>query len=219
MQRHEPITIDVFCAAERPDLTAICLFGQAESYGHYLGGPSAAACGRPRSLAGVCVALARDDEGRPHAGMRVHLRTPGEPLPVERALGERCAIAAAIAARGEAPLVELCGLWISADYRKLDLAAGVTRAALACARALGARAIVGCAHQHVLEFYRRYGAEVDRELGEHAYPDARYRTCVVWADPVALAGADPAERAGVDACAEQLARGEALRWSPARFAA
>lgn len=181
----EEITVETFAADERPDLAALYIAGQADSLRRHLGDVGL----RVGELGEARIVLARDREGRAQGGMRVHLRRPGVPLPVERALADRCAIAEAIA-RAPAPLVELCGTWIGASYRKSPLAEVVTRAALGAARSLGARRIVGCAHQHVLDFYRRFGAVVDPELGVHPYPDARYETSVFWADPNFCADAD-----------------------------
>lgn len=174
----EEITVEVFVADERPELTALYCAGQAESLRRHVGDVGL----RVGELGDARIVLAHDREGRAHGGMRVHLRRPGVPLPVELALGERCAIGEAVA-RAPGPLVELCGTWIGASYRGSPLVEVVTRAALEVARSLGARRIVGCAHQYVLEFYRRFGAEVDPELGVHPYPDARYETCIFWADP------------------------------------
>lgn len=174
----EEVRVEVFVADERPDLTALYIAGQAESLRRHIGDVGL----RVGELGDARIVLACDREGRAHGGMRVHLRRPGVPLPVERALGDRCAIGEAVA-RAPAPLVELCGTWIGASYRGSPLVEVVTRTALAVARSLGARRIVGCAHQYVLEFYRRFGAVVDPELGVHPYPDVRYETCIFWADP------------------------------------
>lgn len=174
----EEMTVEVFVADERPDLTALYLAGQAESLRRHVGEVGL----RVGELGDARIVLARDREGDAHGGMRVHLRRPGVPLPVERALGDRCAIGEAVA-RAPAPLVELCGTWIGASHRGGPLVEVVTRAALGVARSLGARRFVGCAHQYVLDFYRRFGAVVDPELGVHPYPDARYETCIFWADP------------------------------------
>ena len=176
--QRDAISLDVFVAGQRPDLTALYCAGRAERLGRYVGGLGPL----EGPLGDIWVVLARGPDGRAHGGMRVHLRRPGEPLPVERALGERCPIGQAVA-RAPAPLVELCGTWVGPDYRGQALAAILTPAALAVARALGARCIVGCAHQHIFALYQRFGAVVDLELGVHPYPDARYETRVFWADP------------------------------------
>lgn len=181
----EEITVEVFVADERPDLTALYCAGQAQSLRRHLGDVGL----RVGELGDARIVLARDRDGRAHGGMRVHLRRPGVPLPVERALGDRCAIGEAVA-RAPVPLVELCGTWIGASFLGSPLAEVVTRAALGVARSLRARRIVGCAHQYVLEFYRRFGAVVDPTLGVHPYPDARYETRIFWADPNFCAGED-----------------------------
>lgn len=172
----DPITIDVFLADDRPDLAALYHAGRDESLRRHLGGLA------PARLAGACVVLARGPRGAALGGIRVHLRRPGAPLPVELALGDRCPIGAAVE-RAPAPLVEACGTWIVPDQRGGGLAATLALASVAVARALGARRIVGCAHQHALELYRRFGAVADPDLGVHPYPDARYATQVFWADP------------------------------------
>lgn len=175
---HAPPTLDIFCASQRPELAALHGAGRAESLRRHLG----ALALEPDPPGDAWIVLARDLDGRAHGGMRVHVRRAGEPLPVERALGERCAIRQAVAS-APAPLVELCGTWVGPAHRGGELVARITRAALAVARGLGARRIVGCAHQYILEFYQRFGAVVDPALGVHAYPDARYETRVFWADP------------------------------------
>lgn len=205
------ITIDVAIADERPDVAALYYGGQERSYRRH---PGSLAAVMPGRVGADCFVLARGPDGDAHAGMRAHLRRPGEPLPVERALAPFCPIEQAIA-RAPDPLVELCGTWVGPGHRGTGLAAAVTAAALAAARALGARWIVGCSHQHALPLYRRFGAEVDPSLGVHPYPDERYQTCVFWADPHACGE----EQATVDAVVARLARGEPLRYEPARTAA
>lgn len=194
----DPIVLDAFFADDRPDLAALYLAGHHDSLRRHLGGPAPA----PARLDGACVVLARGPGGRALGGIRVHLRRPGAPLPVELALGDRCPIAAAVA-RAPAPLVEACGTWIGAEQRGGGLAAELSLASVAVARALGARRIVGCAHQHAIELYRRFGAVADPELGVHPYPDARYATRVFWADPWTC----PEGQSTLDALVDRLRRG------------
>jgi predicted GNAT family acetyltransferase len=210
---NDPVTIalDIFLADERPDLADLYFAGQERSYKRHPGSLAAVLPGRTGA---DCFVLARGPDGQAHAGMRAHLRRPDEPLPVERALGALCPIGEAIA-RAPAPLVELCGTWVGPAFRGSGLAAAVTAAAIAAARALGARTIVGCCHQHVLPLYCRFGAEVDPALGVHPYPDERYQTCVFWADPNVCGE----EQATVDAVVARFIRGEPLHYEPARTAA
>jgi hypothetical protein len=182
------LVVDVFFADEDPDRCALYCAGQVESLQRHFAGRQALT---PGELGDACIVLARGAGGRALGGMRVHLHRPGVLLPIERALGDRCAISQAIA-RASAPLVELCGTWVGTAHRGSEVAGAVMRAALDVARAFGARTIVGHAHQHILDFYRRYGAVVDPTLGVHPYPDARYETSVVWAGPEAyLRSSDP----------------------------
>lgn len=199
------LTIEPFCALDRPDLAELYCAGQLDSYRRHPGSLGAIVPGVVAEAFGV---LARTGGGDPVGGMRVHLRRPDVPLPVERALGALCPIAQAIA-RAPAPLVELCGTWVASAHRGTGLAAALTAAALAVARALAARRIVACAHQHALALYRRFGAEVDDALGVFPYPDPRYRTCVIWADPSVC----PEEQI-VDHCAAAFRRGQPVTFDP-----
>lgn len=201
-----------FRADERPELAARYHRGQRACYARH---DAAAAAHDPPLHRGVHMIAALDDADSPLAGMRVHESAPDHPLPVELALPGRCPISAALAARQPAPVVEMSGLWVRDDPPLPGLAAAVTRAALAVCRILGARSVVGCAHQHVLPFYRRYGAVVDEALGAHPYPSPRYATRVVFADLVTLAGAAPDEHAGVVRLTERLRRAPALPWAEA----
>lgn len=196
---HDPISLDLFAADARPDLADLYLAGQAESLRRHLG----AAAPRPPTLAGAHVVLARGRGGGALGGIRVHPRGPAAPLPVELALGDRCPIRAAID-RAPAPVVEACGTWLAETSRGGELAAALALASIAVARALGARRIVGCAHQHALALYRRFGAVVDPDLGVHPWPDPRYRTCVFWVDPSTC----PPGQAAIDACLAGLRRAD-----------
>lgn len=200
-----------FRASERPELAARYQRGQLACYARH---DAALAASQPLH-AGVHMIAALADDDTMLAGMRVHEPAPDHPLPVELALADRCPISAALAARTPAPVVEMCGLWVADEPPLPGLAAAVTRAALAVCRLLGARSVVGCAHQHVLPFYRRYGAVVDEALGAHPYPSPRYATQVVFGDLVTLAGAVPDEQAGVVRLTERLRQAPALRWDQA----
>ena len=144
------------------------------------------------------------------AGMRIHLRRPGQPLPVELALGDRCPVSAAIDARNPSPVVEMSGLWVAEAHRQSPLAAAVARTALAACRRLGARSVVGCVHQHVLPFYQRYGSVVDASLGVHPYPSPRYATQVVFSDLVTMEGLVSAEQAPFERVTRRLEHAQDL---------
>lgn len=181
------ISLVLFHAAAEPELAALYHSGQLASYGRH-GATAAAERTRDCDPEGVHMVAAVGPGLEVLAGMRIHRRSPGQPLPVELALGERCPISAAIDARRPAPVVEMSGLWVAESHRQGPLAAAVTRTALAACRRLGARSVVGCVHQHVLAFYQRHGAVVDTSLGVHPYPNPRYATQVVFSDLVTLDG-------------------------------
>ena len=154
------IQLILFHAAAEPEIVALYQDGLLASYGRH-GAAAAAERTRDFDPEGVHMVAAVGPGIELLAGMRIHLRRPGQPLPVELALGDRCPVSAAIDARKPAPVVEMSGLWVAEAHRQGPLAAAVTRTALAACRRLGARSVVGCVHQHVLPFYQRYGAVVN----------------------------------------------------------
>ena len=208
MDHHEPILL-FFRVADRPELAARYHAGQRACYTRH---GAAAAVSAPGHR-GVHMVAAIVGGAEVVAGMRIHERCADHPLPVELALAERCPIRAALDAREPAPVVEMSGLWVADDRPRAELAAAVTRTALAACRLLGARSVVGCAHQHILAFYRRYGAVVDETLGAHPYPSPRYATQVVFGDLVTLAGAAPGEHRGVQQVTERLQSTHQLAWA------
>lgn len=197
------IQLILFHAADEPELVALYHGGQLASYGRH---GAAAAVERTRDCdpESVHMVAAVGPGIEFLAGMRIHQRRRGQPLPVELALGDRCPISAAIEARRPAPVVEMSGLWVAEAHRQGPLAAAVTRTALAACRQLGARSVVGCVHQHILPFYQRYGAVVDESLGVHPYPSSRYATQVVFSDIVTLDGLVPAEQGPLERVARRL---------------
>jgi hypothetical protein len=196
------ISLVLFHAAAEPELVELYHRGQLASYSRH-GASAAAERTRDCDPEGVYMVAAVGPGLEILAGMRVHLRRPGQPLPVELALGDRCPVTAAIDARKPAPVVEMSGLWVAEAHRQGPLAAAVTRTALAACRRLGARSVVGCVHQHILPFYQRYGAIVDASLGVHPYPSPRYATQVVFSD-LTLDGLIPAEQAPLERLTRSL---------------
>lgn len=198
------ISLVLFHAAAEPELVALYHRGQLASYGRH-GATAAAERTRDCDPDSVHMVAAVGPGLEVLAGMRIHQRRPGQPLPVELALGDRCPISAAIDARRPAPVVEMSGLWVAEAARQGPLAAAVTRTALAACRHLGARSVVGCVHQHVLPFYQRHGAVVEASLGVHPYPSPRYATQVVFSDLTTSASLVPAEQAPIERLMQGLA--------------
>ena len=203
------ISLVLFHAAAEPELAALYHRGQLASYGRH-GATAAAERTRDFDPEGVHMVAALGPGLEVLAGMRIHQRRPGQPLPVELALGDRCPISAAIDARQPAPVVEMSGLWVAESARQGPLAAAVTRTALAACRRLGARSVVGCVHQHVLPFYQRLGAVVDPSLGVHPYPSPRYATQVVFSDLLTHDGLVPAEQAPLERVMQSLEHTQGL---------
>jgi hypothetical protein len=135
-----------------------------------------------------CVAALRGDA--PVAGARLHVKTPFHPLPLERVLGGHAVLEEELRLRQADGIAEVAGLWAEPDWAGTGIGGPVVAAAMACAAALPVRHLVSFAH-HLNRFTRTVGFEPDPRLGEHAYPDARYRSTVHWCDAFDPETAEP----------------------------
>ena len=124
------------------------------------------------------------------AGARLHVRTPGRPLPLERLLGAHPVLAQQLRARRADGVAEVGGLWATEDLAGTGIGGPVIAAAVACAAAIPVRYLVSFAHHHN-RFTRAVGFEPDARLGVHAYPDERYLSTVNWCDALEPATAEP----------------------------
>lgn len=128
-------------------------------------------------------------DGRMVAGIRIHRRERERRLPLERPLSSHPLVRRELAWRESAGLAELAGLWSAPDIAKTGIGGAVVGAAVAIAPALGLRHLCSFAHQFN-RFTRLVGFEPDASIGEHPYPDDRYRSTVNFCDAVTLATAD-----------------------------
>jgi hypothetical protein len=124
------------------------------------------------------------------AGARLHVKTPGRPLPLERLLEGHAVLAEEIEFRRADGVAEVGGLWAAEDLAGTGIGGPVIAAAVACAAAIGVRHLVSFAH-HRNRFTRAVGFEADARLGVHPYPDERYRSTVNWCDAFEPAAAEP----------------------------
>ena len=137
------------------------------------------------------IAVMRD--GTMVAGIRIHPKSPGVPLPFEAYLELGDDARHELAWRAEDGVAELAGLWSSASVAGTGIGGYVVGAAVAVAPLHGLRHLCSFAHQFN-RFTREVGFEPDARVGEHAYPDRRYRSTLNWCDAVELATATPAVR-------------------------
>lgn len=104
------------------------------------------------------------------------------------------AVQEAIAARIPDGVVEMKSAWVSAESRHAGkLSAALARVALPTMERLHSRFVMATAADHVLSRWESSGGRVDVRIPAVAYPDARYRTRMMWWDRRSLrADADPA---------------------------
>jgi RimJ/RimL family protein N-acetyltransferase len=154
-----------------------------------------------------------DERGAVVAGTRIHRRAPGHALPVERILATHSGVRRGLDWRQPSGVGEVAGLWASPALAGTGIGGPIVATAVAHASALGMAHLVGFAHQYN-RFTRRVGFEPDRSLGEHAYPDGRYRSTVNWCDALGLTSADSFFRGMILDLRRRVLRGERLWLTP-----
>lgn len=146
-------------------------------------------------------------------GLRIHLRSPDAPLPVERALPNDTKLQQMLAMNMEAGLAEMSGLWVEGYLRGTGFSSELMRVGLAGMPLLGIRKVMAFTHQHVLNFWTPLGFEVDQSFERvYAYPDQRYRSRIIWAEPDQLSTAEAVERKNIFSLRNRLAQGQMIYW-------
>lgn len=99
----------------------------------------------------------------------------------------------AITARIGEGVVEMKSAWVSPNaVHAGKLSAALARVALPTMSRLHSRYVIATAADHVLARWESSGGRVDMKIPAAAYPDARYRTRIMWWDRRTLfADADP----------------------------
>jgi hypothetical protein len=181
--------------------------GQRSCYARY-GAARAAADFDPFS--GRVFALAvLDDEGVPAAGARLHVRDEGHPLPIERHFDRQPLLRGELERLAPQGVGEVSGLWASHGLAGTGIGGAIVAATAAHAQLVGVRHLVAFVHHHH-RFSDAVGFHRDENLGEHAYPDARYRSVVRWCDTKTLHTADPAVRLAILQQRRVASRGERI---------
>lgn len=158
---------------------------QADCYARY--GAAAAVASSPPHAEVRYLVVVRD--GRMVAGIRFHPRRAGILLPLEDYFGDHPVVGEELEARTPEGIAELCGLWSRKEVARTGIGGYIVGAAVAVAPAYGFRHLCSFAHQFN-RFTRKVGFEPDVRIGEHAYPDARYRSTVNWCDAISFPTAD-----------------------------
>ncbi len=127
------------------------------------------------------------------AGIRIHVRRPNRLLPFEHYFVGDDFVRGEVESRSREGLAELAGLWSAPVVARTGIGGFIVGAAVAIAPYFGLRHLCSFAHQFN-RFTRLVGFEPDARIGEHAYPDERYRSTVNWCDAVGFPTADPEVR-------------------------
>ncbi len=170
---------------------------QSECYARY---GASAAVGVPERDDGTrYLRVTRD--GAMVAGIRIHPRADRVPLPFEAYLEVDDHLAEQLAWRARSGIAELAGLWSSTSVARSGIGGYIVAAAVAVAPLLALRHLCSFAHQFN-RFTRAVGFEPDVRVGEHPYPDPRYRSTLNWCDALELPTAAPGIRTHILALRE-----------------
>jgi len=165
----------------------------------------------PTPDADVYLVCALDERRRMRGAVRLH-RCTAEAPPLAHALGHLPEICAAADDKGGSNLAEVRGLWVDLKVQGVGLGSALLRAAIASATLINVSRLVAFSHQHQERSFADVGLLLDPSLGEHPYPDDRYRSKVFWCDPVTQVGATSASRLEVLRMRDQLARTGSTSW-------
>jgi GNAT superfamily N-acetyltransferase len=185
--------------------------GLANCYTQFRGD---AAVSVPEAADGVHLLVAIDVRGTPRGGFRLHLCRDTDPPPMVHALAARPEICGAVLDKGGEHLAEPRALWVHPDERGSGLGAQLTRAVIAVAPLLGANRLVILSHQYLDRYHAEVGFLIDAGMGEHAYPDPRFRSKVFWCDPVTLVGASSQARRDILRMRTLFSRQGTVSWGP-----
>lgn len=165
------------------------------------------------SRAGVHLVGAYDSlTGALYGGVGVFERRPDAPLPVELALGPDARLHSALERWENDHIFELSGLWVEEQWRRTGLSSKLMLMAMAAASYFGATKTVGFSHQHVLDFYGTIGLMPDLSVGTYNYPDEKYISTFIWADPPEFVRAPPEARKQIFKLTRSLHSGTPIIW-------
>jgi hypothetical protein len=184
-------TIRLVDPRQEQTLWAALASGQEACYARF-GASKALATFDPFSGRVFAIAVLKG-EGLPVAGARIHVRDRWHPLPIERHFADHQLMREELEHRMLEGVGEVSGLWARDGLAGTGIGASIVAAAAAHGPLLCVRNLIAFVHQHhrfsdAVGFYR------DERFGEHAYPDARYRSHVRWCDTYTLDRADRAVR-------------------------
>ena len=159
----------------------------------------------------VRLVLVESMDGEPRGGICIHQQSELNSLPVARALSRlEPRLQDRLLWFRRRGVAELCAGWASRQYRGAGIYAASIHAAMAAMPSLSIPFGVGFSDVKTLGLYESLGFEPDRSLGDDGtfpYPDARYRSMVLWGDCTSLAGAAEAHRTSILAIRAALQRG------------
>ena len=122
------------------------------------------------------------------AGIRLDLRTPAQPLPLEHVMTRFGAQQLTLLhGRLVGSVGEFAGLWVHEEFRKLGLPTLLISAGIAAGRLAGLNRLLTLLPLHTCHLFDAQGFHITREMGDDGafqYPNEHYRS---WAMELDLA--------------------------------
>jgi hypothetical protein len=164
-------------AGSAPALARAFAEGQRRALSHH--GLAHLVPARPYS-AGDDLLVTQTASGSLLADLRLRRRTSGVPLPLEEALALPAWVRRQLNQKTPEGLAEAGAAWVADTAHGLDLTSRLLHLAVELATVSGLRHLVGLSAEHSLPIALGAGFAVDALLPAFPYPDARYRSVVVW---------------------------------------
>jgi hypothetical protein len=174
---HDEMTFRVEPAGLRPDLARAMNDGQRRALSRY--GLEWMVKDAPPGR-GVLLLVAEAARGALCAGLRLHRRTADGVLPLEEAISVPQAVQRKLEQRQAEGLAEACAFWVAPEVHDRHLAVRLLRFALAVSARAQLPHLVALAGPHSLPLALRVGFALDPSEPAFAYPDAHFRSRLVW---------------------------------------
>jgi hypothetical protein len=131
----------------------------------------------------VYVICAVDSKNQVIGGIRLEIKTPNSLIPLEKcSVSQKHIILSKVKSFSEQQksIGEICGLWMSPDYKGGGIGRRLALEATQLGLGLGLSVLVSMLPEHTLKYFTSLGFVPDPDIRPMAYPDDRYISTVVF---------------------------------------
>ena len=166
----------VIRAAQAPELSRALYEGQRAALRPY----GIDHLAKPGTQPDAYLVAAELEAGKPIGGIRLQQRLPNRALPLESSIAVSAATARKLDRFERQGIVELGAMWVAEPEAEPHLADRLVYLGLEVAAAAGMRHVVALGGQHSIPLALRTGFRLGPGEPVFAFPDARYRSRLVW---------------------------------------